>query len=252
MRRLIPLLVIALLLTVSQVFAVGVGAIGASITSCDPFSADLLVVGVHEGPAAQDDIGNIDLYDGDGTHVAHLSFTLLAGSNITAMNFTVTSWMATPQANPMRMVVSDADTGAIAWDYPFTASCITRTNNTPVVSYASDGMQIALIEDEEGAFGFSLIGIDLDGESGFPVVTMTAADLAALPEEVEENTLIAEGEQTTFWGEVAVYQLTTGEIQVNVGPDAEGKVRVTIYDAIPPTSVYGYDFSIYDVGDEGE
>jgi hypothetical protein len=76
------------------------------------------------------------------------------------------------------------------------------------------------------------------------VVTLTAQELAALPETPEENTLIATGTETTYWGEVNVYQLTTGELQVNVGPDAEGKVRVTIYDALPPTRIYGYEFNV--------
>jgi hypothetical protein len=34
--------------------------------------------------------------------------------------------------------------------------------------------------------------------------------------------------------------LTTGEIQVNAGPDSEGKMHVKILDGIPWTKVYGY------------
>jgi hypothetical protein len=249
MRRFV-LVLIMLLLNAQLVSAIDAGAIEAIATSCDPLSVDMVFVGAHEGDPASEDAGTIDLYDGDGTLVYQTGFVLAPNTNVTALLFTADQWITLPQANPMRMVVSDVSTGAIVWDYPFTIPCVTRTVDNPAISYASDGVQITLIEDEEGAFGFSLIGIGLDGDSGFPVVTITASDLAALPETVEENTLIAKGEQTTYWGDVSVYQLTTGEIQVNVGPDSEGKVRVTIYDAIPPTIVYGYDFNIYGVEPE--
>ncbi len=49
-----------------------------------------------------------------------------------------------------------------------------------------------------------------------------------------ENVLLAEMDG------VSVYVLTTGEIQVNAGPDAEGKMHVKILDGIPWTTVYGY------------
>ncbi len=48
------------------------------------------------------------------------------------------------------------------------------------------------------------------------------------------NTLLASADG------VAVYVLTTGEIQVNAGPDAEGKIHVKIFNGIPWTGVYGY------------
>jgi hypothetical protein len=109
------------------------------------------------------------------------------------------------------------------------------------LTYSSSGIQISIAPEGDA---FTLFGVGLDGATGFAVVTLPAEELAALPETPEENTLIATGTETTYWGEVNVYQLTTGELQVNVGPDAEGKVRVTIYDAIPPTRVYGYEFNV--------
>lgn len=246
MRRLIPLLLIVLLFAVTQVFAVGPGAISAVATSCDPLVIGLSFVGVHEGDPSLDDIGAIDLYDGDGTQIYHLTFALPANTNVSLHNFTASDFLALPQANPMRMVVSDVDTGSIVWDYPFTIPCVSRTVDNGGVTYASAGIRIAVTNEGDDQYGFSLIGVDLDGEAGFPVITLSAADLAALPESVDENTLIATGEQPTYWGEVHLYQLTTGELQVNVGPDSEGKVRVTIYDGIPPTRVYGYDFNVND------
>lgn len=244
MRRLLLVIILLFLLVAQQTYAVGPGAIGASASSCDPLAIEVVFVGVHEGDPNVDDIGAIDLYDGDGTLVYHATFALPANTNVSVHNFTANQFITLPQANPMRVVISDVDTGSIAWDYPFTIPCVTRTVDNPGFAYASDGIRIALNQEADERYGFSLYGVDLDGETGFPVITMTADDLAALPDEVEENTLIAAGEETTYWGEVSLYLLTTGELQVNVGPDAEGKVRVTIYDGIPPTRVYGYEFNV--------
>jgi hypothetical protein len=41
-------------------------------------------------------------------------------------------------------------------------------------------------------------------------------------------------------GKVTLYALTTGEFQVNIGPDAQGKTYVLIWRGFPPRSLYGY------------
>lgn len=75
----------------------------------------------------------------------------------------------------------------------------------------------------------------LDGQGiGHPAVTISADDLLALPDFPRENLLIASK------GFISVYKLTTGEYQVNVGPLADGKVHVLIFDDIPPTHTYRY------------
>jgi hypothetical protein len=51
-------------------------------------------------------------------------------------------------------------------------------------------------------------------------------------------------QQNTFIGKIAqssLYALTTGEFQINVGPDAEGKVYSVILDTVPPTQIYYRD-----------
>jgi hypothetical protein len=40
---------------------------------------------------------------------------------------------------------------------------------------------------------------------------------------------------------IGVYVLTTGEWQVNIGPDVEGKTAVIIFHKVPPVDVYYYD-----------
>lgn len=51
-----------------------------------------------------------------------------------------------------------------------------------------------------------------------------------------ENTALMTSEN----GQVTLYILDTGELQINSGPDAEGKIHVLIFDGIPPTNIYGY------------
>ncbi len=51
-----------------------------------------------------------------------------------------------------------------------------------------------------------------------------------------ENTELLASEN----GKVTLYILDTGELQINSGPDDEGKIHVLIFDGIPPTNIYGY------------
>lgn len=241
MSRLVFVLgLLGLLVLAAPVAAVGVGSFVANVYACEPLSAEVSFLAVRSAPAGVTDSGTLALYDGDGTLVASQSFSLPAGTNA-ALIYQLIQWTATPQANPLRAVISDSAAGAIVWEQSFTTDCLTRTVTTPALTYSSSGIQISIAPEGDA---FTLFGVGLDGTTGFAVVTLSAEELAALPETPEENTLIATGTEATYWGEVNVYQLTTGEIQVNVGPDAEGKVRVTIYDAIPPTRVYGYEFNV--------
>jgi hypothetical protein len=47
-------------------------------------------------------------------------------------------------------------------------------------------------------------------------------------------------------GLVNVYVLATGEIQFNIGPTWDGKVRVVIYPDFTGEGAYGYEYNIYD------
>ncbi len=42
------------------------------------------------------------------------------------------------------------------------------------------------------------------------------------------------------------YALSTGEFQINSMPDAEGKVRVLIFNGMPVENIYSYEFNIND------
>ena len=105
------------------------------------------------------------------------------------------------------------------------------TSETGISSSASD---LAIYESEDGG-GLDCYAINDDGD-GVYVGTVTQdmiAEYVANPP--EENMFIA-----SFGDNVNVYVLTTGEIQINVGPNEEGKTFVYIFDGIPWTSITTY------------
>jgi len=83
----------------------------------------------------------------------------------------------------------------------------------------------------------------VEGGQGQLIIDANAVDLAALPDKPEENTLIESS------GNVALYKLTTGEYQINSGPDVSGNVNVVIFSAFPLSDVYFRPFNVYDILD---
>ena len=63
-------------------------------------------------------------------------------------------------------------------------------------------------------------------------IWLTSAELAALPENPEQHMLVDQ------YYEIAMYKLTTGEFQINYGPDAEGKVYVLNFTGCPAQNIY--------------
>lgn len=79
--------------------------------------------------------------------------------------------------------------------------------------------------------------LDLDDKGrSSRAIDLSAKELADLPETPEENMLVDQ------YYEIAFYKLTTGEYQVNDGPDAEGKVFVLNFTGCPATNVYESTF----------
>lgn len=46
-------------------------------------------------------------------------------------------------------------------------------------------------------------------------------------------------------GKTVLYALSSGEFQINIGPDSEGKVVSIIFTGIPPVDVYKREYSVY-------
>lgn len=74
-------------------------------------------------------------------------------------------------------------------------------------------------------------------------VSISGDALAEYPAQPEENTLLVSSAD----GYINIYLLTTGEYQINIGPDAEGKVTVIIFTGLPRTNVYRRDFNVNDI-----
>lgn len=89
--------------------------------------------------------------------------------------------------------------------------------------------------EKDGSCSILILDIDDDGRSSF-ALRRTAKQLAKLPEQPEENVLVGE------YYEIALYKLTSGEYQVNVGPDQEGKVFVLNFSGCPAENVYESTF----------
>ena len=77
-----------------------------------------------------------------------------------------------------------------------------------------------------------VLGIDPKTGKPRPALYVRASTLAKLPEFPEKNTLIK-----TYY-EFSLFKLTSGEYQLNVGPDFENKVHVIIWTGCPAQNPY--------------
>ena len=91
------------------------------------------------------------------------------------------------------------------------------------------------VENEDGSVVLDFYDTTNNATQGEFLFSLTPDVLAPfMGNPPAENTALFEG------GHLGVYVLSTGEVQVNVGPDSEGKIHVRIFDAIPWTHFYGY------------
>lgn len=81
-----------------------------------------------------------------------------------------------------------------------------------------------------------IYGVNQDNAQGFPAIFIPYDQLPPVPPAEAGHTLIAS------YGNIRFYRLTTGEYQINVGPDAEGKEYVAVWDGCPQTVVTSYIF----------
>ncbi len=105
-----------------------------------------------------------------------------------------------------------------------------------VVSFNDSDLGVVLykVQDDASNLKMDVYGLKNHGTESSFLFSISQDDLAAYPKHPADNILLAEMDN------VSVYLLTTGEIQVNAGPDSEGKMHVKILDGIPWTKVYGY------------
>jgi hypothetical protein len=82
--------------------------------------------------------------------------------------------------------------------------------------------------------GLHIYGLDDATGVGTLALEVTPAMIAAVPALPAANSLIA----ATPDGRIALYRLTTGEFQVNTGPNVEGYMDVVIFSELSPLSAY--------------
>ena len=76
--------------------------------------------------------------------------------------------------------------------------------------------------------------VEGDGQ-GKRAIKLTAADLAKLPAEDEiEHYITVKSAKNDF---ITLYKLSSGQYQINVGPDSEGKVYVINFTGCPASDV---------------
>jgi hypothetical protein len=104
------------------------------------------------------------------------------------------------------------------------------------------GDQIVLIYegvDDGGAPELDIHAVSEDGGKGELLFTIAHENISNFLETPpDQNTLI------TQQGQVALYALTTGEFQFNIGPDAEGREWAIIIDSLPARISYGYEVGV--------
>lgn len=111
-----------------------------------------------------------------------------------------------------------------------------------VINTGSLGVAVFAEEYADGGVGLDIYVTGEDGK-GRLIFDISGDLLAALPEHPASNVQLAVTED----GKIALYRLTTGEFQLNVGPDMAGTVKVAVFDAAPPSRVYYYEFNVYDI-----
>jgi hypothetical protein len=105
--------------------------------------------------------------------------------------------------------------------------------NRQAYAYASVYCQDA--EQRVAIYGIHSAGVGDPGRndgSGFPAIFVPYAELPPVP--TDGNVLIAE------YANIAFYRLTTGEYQINAGPDFEGKEYVLVWDGCPSSYIQAY------------
>lgn len=80
--------------------------------------------------------------------------------------------------------------------------------------YQNGGFDIEIMRNEQN-------GSRVDGRT---VIYLTRRELAQLPAEPAQHTLVEQ------YFEIALYKLSYGDYQINVGPDEYGTVHVVIFD----------------------
>lgn len=153
-------------------------------------------------------------------------------------------FLSAPQYNPITVEIWAPAGGTLATDLlieRFVGSCEGLPTVTPPAYYFDPGddrinrqayANVAVYCDAANS-RVAIYGIDQAG-NGYPALFINEADLPPTPTEEQGHLLVAES------GNIRLYRMTTGELQVRNGPDAEGKEYAFVWDGCPATGGTAY------------
>jgi hypothetical protein len=93
--------------------------------------------------------------------------------------------------------------------------------------------------DNQGNPTLQVYDVEVDGRGKY--VGTYSHDLFAPYLDARPQTSVKLGQI----GKTTLYALTTGEFQINIGPDIEGKVVSVIFTGVPPVEVYKHEYNVY-------
>ena len=108
------------------------------------------------------------------------------------------------------------------------------TTNTSINCYGDYALYTK--KQKNGTCDIEVVGIDPKTGKPRKALYVKASTLSKLSDNPEENTLI------DSYYEFGLYKLTSGEYQLNVGPNFEGKVHVIIWTGCPASNPYESSF----------
>jgi hypothetical protein len=145
------------------------------------------------------------------------------------------------------LIVAFGEWNGSSWVNP-PASTVSRncSGNAPISKapdnrinwkHGDDYVAIVPAQDSKGNPVLHLYCIDAKGNGSLGTI-LTQETFDKAPARPSTNTKV--GETDVCRVPVKFYVLTTGVYQVNIGPNAEGKVDVIVFTGMPPTNIHYY------------
>lgn len=109
------------------------------------------------------------------------------------------------------------------------------------VNWKKGDLEAVIFEatDAQGRAALHIYCVNAEG-FGYLGMTINQEDIEGLPTQPESNITI----KTSDLCNLGFYLLTTGQFQINIGPNEEGKVYVTIFNGLPPANVVFDEFRV--------
>ncbi len=148
----------------------------------------------------------------------------------------------------VKLSVSAHPGGSAVGSFEFSYNCTTGEVIFPPsvdainVTYGDQNVALANGTDANGNPDVEIWCKTPQGDMSFMNLAITQEMLASVPETPSVNKLILEN--NTCLLHVAIYKLTSGEIQVTLGPDVEGQINEVVFTGLPPTNIHFKKYNV--------